>query len=69
VRYHINSIFEACFDIKNAFTDLGFNEHLDPAIFNLLVEDNSIIRYEEDNILIPSCQRSSHFKFLRERMA
>ena len=66
VRYHINSIFEACFDIKNAFTELNFKEHLDPAIFNLLQEDNSIIRYEEQDMLIPSSVRSPAFKFLTE---
>lgn len=56
VRYHINSIFEACFDQKDAFSELNFKENLDPAIFNLLQEDNSIIKYEESDYLVPSAK-------------
>jgi hypothetical protein len=53
VRFHINSIFEGCFNIKDAFTALDFKEHLDPAIFNLLQEDNTIKKYEEQEMLVP----------------
>jgi hypothetical protein len=47
IKYHINSIFEACFEQSDAFTELGFEEHIEPALFNILQEDKTVEKYED----------------------
>lgn len=61
VRYHINSIFESCFDIKDAFSELNFSEHISSALFNAIQQDDSIMKAEAAGCLVP------HFKFLKEK--
>jgi hypothetical protein len=58
--HHINSIFEACFGIQNAFEELEFQEHIEPALFNMLQEDSTVQKYEDEARLVPT-----GFKFLK----
>ena len=47
IRYHINSIFDKCFNSKNAVLSEKFNEPIEPSLFRLLQDDDTIERYKE----------------------
>lgn len=46
MRYHINSIFDKCFDSKNAVLAEKFNEPIEPSLFRLLQDDETISRFK-----------------------
>ena len=51
MRYHIEAIFERCFGIQNAIVSQKFYEPLDPTMFRLCSDDDTIARFKE---LIPA---------------
>ena len=50
IRYQTNAIFERCFNSKNAVVTEEFNEPIEPSLFRLLEDDNTIERHKD---LIP----------------
>ena len=59
IRYHIDAIFEKCFKVKNASVNLNFSEPLEPTMYRLCKDDNTLNRFQE---LIPS-----QFAFLQDQ--
>ena len=47
IRYHINSVFEKCFNSKNAVLTEKFNEPIEPDLFRLLQDDGTVERYKD----------------------
>ena len=50
IRYHVNSIFEKCFNSKNAVLTEKFNEPIEPSLFRLLQDDETV---EKNKDLVP----------------
>ena len=50
IRYQTNAIFDKCFNSKNAVLTEEFNEPIEPSLFRLLEDDNTIERHKD---LIP----------------
>jgi hypothetical protein len=47
VRYHINSVFEKCFSSKNAVQAEKFNEPIEPSLFRLIQDDQTVETYKD----------------------
>ena len=47
LRYHINTIFKNCFNVDNAVVTLKFSEPIEPEVFRLLKEDDTVNRFKE----------------------
>ena len=57
IRYHINSVFEKCFGVQDAVVSQKFFEPMEPTMYRLCSDDETIARFQE---LVPV-----EFKFMQ----
>ena len=57
IRYHINAVFEKCFGVQDAVVSQKFFEPLEPTMYRLCSDDETIARFQG---LVPS-----EFKFMQ----
>lgn len=54
LRFHVDAIFKQCFDVDNATVSQKFYEPLEPTMYRLCKDDDTIARFQE---LVPKSFR------------